>query len=211
MRGIDDPPTNIYVGKLSAELARLKELCSHDTISLHTLILSMTSRSHAVLTLFFALPFLLPIPLPGLSVLFGMIIFMAGIAMALNKKPWLPKRLLSKEVSSSVFEKVFERGIKISQRLEKVVRPRGSFLMRHPGMRPMSGFIIAVCGLLLALPLPPGTNFPPATAILLLSIGSLEEDALFMILGYIAFAINIAFFALITVFGINGIKMLLPA
>ena len=198
-------------GKLSSELIKLRDLCSQDKISLHDLIFSMTSRSHAVLPLILALPFLLPIPMPGLSVLFGLVIFMEGIAVAVNRKSWLPKRFLSKEISAKVFKKVFEHGIKISQRLEKIVRPRGSFLMRHPWMRPMNGSIIAFCGFLLALPLPPGTNFPPATAILLLSIGSLEEDSLFMILGYIAFALNIAFFTLITVFGISGIKMLLPA
>lgn len=197
--------------RLSSELLRLRNLCDQNKISLYCLIENMTARSHALLTLFFALPFLLPIPIPGLSVVFGLIITFAGVAMALGKKPWLPKRLLSREVSSHLFQKIFELGIKVSQRLEKFVRPRGSFVLRHSWVRPMNGLVIAFCGLLLALPLPPGTNFPPAIAILLLSIGCLEEDAVFMFFGYGAVVVNLVFFGGILFFGVNGLRMLLSA
>lgn len=203
------PPPNGR--RLSSELLRLKNICSQNKISLYDLIENMTARSHAFLTLVFAIPFLFPIPIPGLSVLFGVVIIFAGAAMGMGKKPWLPKKLLHREVSTHLFQKIFEYGVKGSQRLEKFVKPRGSFVLKHPWMRAMNGFMIAFCGFLLALPLPPGTNFPPAIAVLLLSIGSLEEDAVFMIFGYGAFVINLVFFGGILIFGANGIRMLMPA
>ncbi len=203
------PPPNGR--RLSSELLRLKDVCNQNKISLYDLIENMSARSHAFLTLVFAIPFLFPIPIPGLSVLFGVVIIFAGVAMGIGKKPWLPKKLLNREVSTHLFQKIFEYGVKGSQRLEKFVKPRGSFVLRHPWMRAMNGFMIAFCGLLLALPLPPGTNFPPAIAVLLLSIGSLEEDAVFMIFGYGAFVINLVFFGVILIFGANGIRMLMPA
>ncbi|MBI2605894.1 MAG: exopolysaccharide biosynthesis protein [Deltaproteobacteria bacterium] len=195
--------------RLSSELANLTNLCQQKKITLGSLIDSMTARSHALITLIFALPFLLPVPLPGLSVVFGLVIIMAGGAMAIGKKPWLPDRLLRKEVSSQLLGKIFGHGARISRTLEWIIKPRGSFVVRHPGVRQINGLIMAVCGLLLALPLPPGTNFPPAGAILLLSLGSLEEDILFMLFGYAAFAINLLFFGGIWHFGAHALKLFL--
>lgn len=194
--------------RLSFELTRLRDLCCHEKISLFALITNMTSRSHALLSLFFALPFLLPVPLPGLSVLFGFGIVLSGLAMAFGKKPWLPKRFLNREVKGYLFAKIFNQGVRISRKLERFVKPRGTFFVRHPGMRSLNGGILAFCGFLLALPLPPGTNFPPALAIILLSIGSLEEDILFMGLGYLLYIINMVIFGGIVFFGVNGIKTL---
>jgi len=43
--------------------------------------------------------------------------------------------------------------------------------------------MISLGGLLLFLPLPPGTNAPPALALILLCIGTLQHDIVFVILG----------------------------
>lgn len=195
--------------RLSFEFLKLKTLCDQDVVSLGVLINSMTERSHAILTLVFGCPFLLPIPMPGVSVVFGLIIMLIGTAMALGKPPWIPQKFLKREVSSQILRKVFEGGFKLSQKLEKYIKPRGVFILRHPWINRMNGALIAACGLLLALPFPPGTNFPPGTAIILLSLGSLEEDILFLFLGYVAFVLNLIFFAGITLLGANGVKFLL--
>lgn len=173
---------------------------------LHTLIDEMTSRSHAFLTFFFSLPFFLPIPLPGLSTLLGLVMAVAGIGMFLNKKPWLPKAILTKQVPTQILGKIFEKAEKMSKVLEKLIRPRSVFVLRYPWIRQLNGLAIAMCSLLLALPLPPGTNLPPAAAILLLSVGSLEEDIVFIGLGYLVFAANLLFFGGLFFFGIDGLQ-----
>ena len=49
----------------------------------------------------------------------------------------------------------------------------------------INGLVIFFCGFVLSLPLPiPFTNTIPAIAILLLSMGMMEEDGLFILLGY---------------------------
>jgi hypothetical protein len=66
--------------------------------------------------------------------------------------------------------------------------------LRHPGVYRFNSLTIAIRGLLLALPLPPGTNFPPALGIFLLSAGMVEEDSLFVLLG------NFIIYSILTVF-----------
>jgi hypothetical protein len=197
-------------GRLSSELAKLRSLCGENKIPLGLLVDAMSARSHGLLTLFFSLPFMLPIPVPGLSVLFGLIIAAAGLSMAVGRKPYLPKKLLNKEVSGKMIGKILDKATKASKSVERFIKPRGNFIARSGWIRPLNGLMISTCGLLLALPLPPGTNFPPAVAILLLSIGSLEEDAAVMVLGYCMFAVNIAIFAGLFVFGANGMKLMMP-
>ncbi len=189
--------------RLSAELTQLEFLCHSEKLTLGTLIEQMTPRSHAILTFFISLPFLLPIPLPGLSTPFGLMIAALGISLSLRKKPWLPRFLKRREISPRFLEKVFHKSSELSMKMERWIHPRGAYIVTHPWIRQLNGVWIALCGLLLALPLPPGTNAPPALAIVLLSIGHLEEDLLVLGLGYIAMAINLILFFLLFFFGVS--------
>jgi len=194
--------------KLSDEFNRLSKLCEGNTVTLLTLLKSIRLRGHALLTLFLAFPFMLPIPVPGLSVLFGLMIMYAGIRIALGQKPWLPRKWLRRKLPASIFAKIFTAGEKVFRRFEWIIKPRGKFL-HAPWLQTLNGILICLAGFLLSLPLPPGTNFPPALVIVFLSIGMLEEDGLAIALGYISFVINIAFFAGISFLGIEGVKRLL--
>lgn len=194
---------------LSEEFVKLSELCNQETILFSTLINNMTARGHALLTLIFGIPFMLPIPIPGLSVIFGFIIFVGGMAMALGQKPWVPKFIMDRTISSHTLSKVFFHGARISRKFEWLIKPRGRIIINYSWVRRFNGVLIGICGFLLALPLPPGTNFPPATAIILLSVAILQEDILFMIFGYLAFALNSIFFAAIFIYGFSGVQKLM--
>lgn len=200
------PPPNVR--RLSTEFERLCELCSGKSISLHDLLDSVTSRSHALPVLLLAMPFILPIPLPGFSVIFGMIIAVLGAAMVFGRKPWLPKSWLDRKVPSAPLLKAFHFGVKLSRWVEVAVRPRGEFIVRFSWIRQLTGLMIALCGVMLALPLPPGTNSPPALAIILLAVATLEEDALFLALGILGFLLNVAFFGTLLIFGAQGVSAL---
>lgn len=93
--------------------------------------------------------------------------------------------------------------------LEKFIRPRGVKFSSHPETVRACGWMIAAAGLLLSLPYPPGTNSPPASTILLLSIGLLEVDALFIALGIVTFIFNLLLFSAITFYGFEGVKKIL--
>ncbi|MBI4404334.1 MAG: exopolysaccharide biosynthesis protein [Deltaproteobacteria bacterium] len=208
MRADSDISPQNHRHKLSAELARLGALCNAQSVTLRSLTKAMGTRGHALLSLFLGFPFLFPIPLPGLSIFFGACIVVTGALMAMGKPLWFPKSWMERPLSANLLRKVFQGGEKMMLRLEVWIKPRGAFIHAYPWIKALHGSMFAVCGALLALPLPPGTNFPPALAILLLAIGSLEEDGAFLFLGYIAFIINIALFTVLPFLGIQGIRAL---
>jgi len=82
-----------------------------------------------------------------------------------------------------------------------MLKPRQLWLTSSPLLVRLHAFIILVAAFVLLLPLPPGTNFPPALCIVIMAGGLLERDGLFVIGGYLAFAFNGVFFALVAIYG----------
>ncbi|MFI5333803.1 MAG: exopolysaccharide biosynthesis protein [Chlamydiales bacterium] len=189
--------------RLSEEFHYLAHYCIGKELTLKELADHIGSRAQALITLFLSVPFVLFIPLPGLSIVFGIFIFINGIRIATKKRLWFPRLLLKRRIHGARLSKCFHGAERIVKRLEKFTRPRGHFLIRHPRLQILHGIMLATCGFLLALPLPPGTNFPPGLTALFLSIGILEEDGLFIILGYLFFMLTLGFFILLPIFGIQ--------
>ena len=195
--------------RLSAELARLAAACRERPLTLAELLPGAAPRDQALLTAVLSVGFCHPIPLPGLSTVCGLIIAAAGARMAWGLGPWLPRRWHGRPLPGRRLEKVFATGARLMRRCERVTKPRGLWLSAQPWTQRANGGAIALCGLLLAAPAPPGTNIPPAAAILLLSIGTLEEDLLVLAAGYLALAFNLVFFGAIVWLGWDGVKALL--
>ena len=190
------------VPSLSERFEELARFCFlEEELELGELIDRLKIYSHGLLSFFFALPFLLPIPLPGFSVVVGLLLAVEGMAIAMNKKVMLPQSWLRFKLKKAVFVKLFGHSSKWIKKLEKIIRPRWAALFNKNAVRISVGLMIAVCGLLLAAPLPPGTNFPPAIAIIFLSLSLLERDVIFLAIGSALFALNCAGFAYLIVFG----------
>lgn len=191
--------------RLSAEFKRLSEVCRSGPMTFRDLVGTITTRTHALLTLVLSIPFLLPIPLPGLSIPFGALIIIAGFRMIWGLPPWVPGIIGRRTIPSEVLAKIFLGGESIMKKLERWVRPRGYGLTRRLMFRTMTASMILISGFFLALPLPPGTNFPPALTIVLLSVGELEDDGLFLIFGSIAFLLTSTAFTVLPWLGIESL------
>lgn len=164
-------------------------------LPLSEVILIFGPKGHVLLTLFFVLPFLQPIPIPGLSTALGFCIFMVGGFMLLGRPPWVPDWIARICVEKHFLLRVTGAMERLLQKVEHVVRPRGRQLIGHPRLSAFHGFLIAAHAFLLALPLPvPFSNFLPAIVLLLVALGCLEEDFLVVCLGYVAAVANAAFF-----------------
>lgn len=191
--------------RLSEEFHRLGIECADKEMNARELVKFIGPRSRALISLIFSIPFLLFIPLPGLSTLLGFLIAVCGYSIAFHKGIWFPKWMLKKKISGKLLCQAFQKGEAILIKIERAFRPRALFLTKHPFIERINGFLIFFCALILMLPLPPGTNFPPALSIFLLSIGILEEDGLFVILGYLAFLGNLTFFFYLPMLGFKAI------
>ncbi len=164
-------------------------------------------KGHVFLIVFLILPFLQPIPLPGLSTLVGLSIAMLGIFMALERPPKLPDRLGKAGIDADIILRISGVLESIMTRLEKILRPRGRALFQMSWFRRVHGVLLVIHAALLSLPLPiPLSNFLPAFVVFLFALGVLEEDLLVLVVGYIAALVNAAFFIALVVLPYFGIK-----
>lgn len=120
--------------------------------------------------------------------------------LMVGRKPWLPRQLLDTALPPKFFPLLLGSARRILRGFEVLLRPRAFWVTTHP-LPQLHALLIFVAALVLLLPLPPGTNFPPALVIVVMAGGLLERDGLFVLFGYVAFALNIIFFALFAFYG----------
>lgn len=139
--------------------------------------------------------FSIPIPLPGLSTPFGLIICSLGIGLIFNAKLWIPQWILNKKITCRSLNKVIYYSDKIFNRIEKIVYPRAEFICRNAILKKFTGLLLFIQGFLLMLPLPvPFTNVLAAFPILIISLGLLEDDGYLLLMGYLFSLISIICF-----------------
>jgi len=167
-------------------------------LSLEEILEVLSGKGRIIILTFLSLPFCQPFQIPGLSIPFGLGIAFIGCRLVFGQKIWLPKTILSKHVSSATIEKISQKCLKLMQKMKRFMHPRLSCLYEPRAMHICNGLLIVLLGVFLALPLPiPLTNLSAGWAILLMSIGLLEDDGVFILASYFVSLLTIAFFILL--------------
>ena len=188
----DQPP------RFSAVLEQLIDAFAERPVPLRDVLEVMQSRGYTVLLVLLSFPFCTPIPLPGFSAPFGLVIAIIGLRLALGQKPWLPARLLDTTLPAKFLPRVLTATRRLVRWLEVFLRPRRVEVLRWRPVRHGIGAMIFTCGVLLLLPLPiPFSNGLPAFTVLLLASATLEEDGHAAIAGAMMFVVTLAFFAVL--------------
>jgi len=187
----------------------MRRACAGARVTLRALVPGLGPRDHGLLLLLVAICFMHPFPMPGISWGLGALVVVSGVRMARGRGLWLPESILDRPVPASPLSKLFGWAAAFFRKTEALIRPRGRWLAEHRWAVRVTGGAIFVCGLMLLIPIPPPTNYPPATALLLLSLGLLESDLVFLALGHAATAAGVAFFAWIAVVGVSGLHALI--
>lgn len=171
---------------------------SRSSLSIMEIVGVLSGKGRALIIIFLSLPFCQPIQIPGVSILFGIIIAFMGLRIAFGRHVWLPKKMLSKTVHSKEIQKVAQKCLQLMKKMKRFVYPRMCWLSAHGTMQIFNGLLIFMLGIFLALPLPiPFTNLAAGWSILLLSLGMLEDDGVFVLLGYFVSLFTVILFATI--------------
>jgi hypothetical protein len=187
--------------RLSSALSDAARSLTGETASVRELLGLIGEQGMLVLCIFLTIPFLVPVSIPGVSTVFGLLVILIGVGVVTNRIPWLPSRLIDRRFPTSKLCPALEQGAKVLQRLERYLHPRWSVLTRGAAMNRFNGAMIVLAGLLLMAPfgLIPFSNTLPAFAALFLAAGMLEQDGLFVFLGYLFILGTIVYFVVLIV------------
>lgn len=189
------------------DLRLLKQLSSEDSqMSVSKIFQILSKKGYEALFIILSLPFCLPITIPGFSTPFGLLLAFLALRFTFAQRLWWPEWVLKKSVSSQKVNLLVEKTIWITEHLKKVTHSRFLVLTQNPLLMRCHGITIFFLSLVLLLPLPiPFSNTLTALPICLFGIGLLEDDGLFIILGYFVALMCILFFATLFFIGKSAI------
>lgn len=191
-------PENRKPRTLEEAILLLQEKAKFAPISIGEILHILSGKGRPLILILLSLPFCQPIQIPGFSTPFGLVIAFVGLRIAFGKYMWLPKKLLLKKVEPEVIAKITDKTLNLLNKMKKWVHPRLNYLNNSAVMEIVNGLLIFVLGIFLALPLPiPLSNLAAAWSILLISLGMLEDDGVFVLAGYLVALLTVVFFAII--------------
>jgi hypothetical protein len=191
---------------------RLLQRCQEsETITLGEIQEIFGYSSHYILILFLTIPFLQPVPIPGLSTFFGLVIMLSSFCIIVSRKLYIPKFLRLRTLSTKNVIKIISFLLNLSGKVERWLHPRGKFMNRFTVLRKINGILLLIAGIVLALPLPiPLTNMLPAYSIATICLGSLKEDGLFVGIGWLLFSVSIFYILILTHYSMEFITVHIP-
>jgi hypothetical protein len=172
--------------KLSEELHLLAVRFEERKVTLHEVMEVLGVRASGLLIIILALPFCAPVSIPGLSVVFGLVILSIAARFALGLPPWLPERLLATQLPPRFFHAVLEGASRFIGWIEKELHPRWPWWTATPARLRFHAAMVGFCGFLLLLPLVgmPFTNTLPGLVIVIGMLGMMERDGVAIAAAY---------------------------
>jgi hypothetical protein len=173
---------------LSAAFERAAGEIRNHSVTVRELLELIGEQGLLLFCAFLAVPFLLPVAIPGTSTVFGLLMVLIGIGVATDSLPLVPRRLLEHSLRTHHVLPALQKGAAVFRRFETLIRPRALALTGGRVANFFNGVVIVLAALVLMVPLPlvPFTNTIPALAVVLLSIGMVERDGIVIALGYLA-------------------------
>jgi hypothetical protein len=171
----------------------------------------MGDRGFGLLLVVLSLPSALPIPAPGYSTPFGILIALLAVQMLMGRAtPWLPERAARMKLHGKFIDAMLGFFTRFFDRLEFLIRPRMRWVGSRAGLAGLGTLVLIMAGLMI-LPVPL-TNTAPAIVVFLTGIGLTEEDGLFSLfaglLGVVATAVYAVVVYVLVRFGMEGIEMI---
>ena len=185
----EEPPIHIEsvdaaegADRLSAILLAIAQAQDKERISIGDLLEALRRRALGALLFIFAVPTALPMP-PGVSAVVGAPLLFLSAQLMLGMRPWLPKLITDRSLSRVDFEKVVTTVAPWLAKAEGVMRPRLTFMAHRPTVH-LVGLVALIMSIVLFLPIPLG-NMLPSVAICIMSLGLLERDGNWVLIGLV--------------------------
>lgn len=195
------------MARLSAELHHyFFETVTTPQVTLKDILILAGERTFGFLFVLVALPSALPIPAPGYSVPFGILLLLLAVQLVIGRtRPWLPAAWNQKAFDLLTVQKIITAGTPWLQRLEAISRPRLTPVCAGRLGRAVIGLAIALMAISMMIPIPL-TNTLPAIGILVTGFGLLDNDGAISLGGLVLCALGGLLTTLILLFGYEAVK-----
>lgn len=161
-------------------------------VTLNEILEIAGERTFGFLFVLLSLPSALPIPAPGYSTPFGVVMFLLAVQLIIGREqPWLPEKFRKKSFERSQVAGLIGKGIPWLQRIEKIARPRLTSVCTSRVGRLIIGGAIALMSISMMIPIPL-TNTLPAIGIFVTGFGLLDDDGAISLGGLTICAVSAA-------------------
>ncbi|MFP4166861.1 MAG: exopolysaccharide biosynthesis protein [Opitutales bacterium] len=185
---VSDPPS------LAEALEQLLRKEGTEGASVGGVVLAVREKGFGLVLLILSLPSALPVPAPGYSTPFGIVIALIALQMLVGRHSiWLPAQLRRIPISAEATDKMVRAASRILPRIERLIRPRHHWIRARAG-RIALALVVVLMAVLMILPIPL-TNTAPAFVVFLLGVGLAEEDGLLTLLAFAAGCFAILLYA----------------
>jgi len=197
--------TETTVRRTSEILRQILADNPQETILVDQIVKALGATSFGTSLMVFSIPEVIPIPVPGLSVVVAIPTGLISAQMMLGSgEIRLPKAMLERGIPRKAFATAVKAILPFLEKAEKGVRPRWHWASTKTAKRFLGLFIFLLAGII-ALPIPM-TNMPPAIAIFIIALGLVEKDGVLITLGILLGLASIAliggaFLGLFSIFG----------
>jgi len=169
-------------------------LTTEKHITIGEIVDRIDERAFGLLMLIVGLPTFIPV-LPFGSPIVGSLYMLLALRLIIGMdRPWLPGFVRNKALAPQTVDTLRRRGLPLVRRLERFSRPRFPVLNSPVAVR-AAAIVVFLMGLILLSPAP-FLNTLPAVAVMLIGLGLLNDDGIFvltgMVLGVVAVGILVA-------------------
>lgn len=187
------------------ETAAAEVATTGKNVTLNELLTLGGERTFGFLFVLLSLPSALPIPAPGYSIPFGIVMWLLAVQLMIGrKKPWLPSDWMAKGFERTQVAGFITKGLPWLQKIEAVSRPRLSMICTSPVGRLVLGGAIALMSMCMMIPIP-GTNTLPAIGIFVIGFGLLDDDGAISLAGVTICILALSLVASIFILGAEAV------
>ena len=176
-------------------LSELTHLAQKKPVSLETFFSFLEGRGKLLLLIFVCLPIG---QIPILAFGSGIGVVYLGIRIAFfNQSIWLPASILRKQVPKCFLAMATRQLLSFLKIMKRWTKPRYEWIFHHSMLRKCNGIFIALVGLsILLCPPIPLIGYISYLAVFFICIGLLNQDGVYIILGYL---FSVLYFSMVLV------------
>jgi len=172
--------------------ARNQPNADTDDVTLNEILEIAGERTFGFLFVLLSLPSALPIPAPGYSTPFGIVMFLLASQLIIgSEQPWLPEKFRKRGFERKTVQGFIRKGMPWLEKIEKIARPRLTPVCTSRAGRMAIGVAIALMSISMMIPIPL-TNTLPAIGIFVTGFGLLDDDGAISLAGLTICAVSLA-------------------